>query len=54
VVAACYGAAARVWARAVALGRRREDGDAWGKRKKEREREREREERIKAFRLFYS
>jgi hypothetical protein len=47
MVAACYGAAARVWARAAALGRRREEGIAWGRR-------REREERIKAFRLFYS
>jgi hypothetical protein len=34
VVAACYGAAARVWARAVVLGRRREEGGAWGRRER--------------------
>jgi hypothetical protein len=28
VVVACYGAVARVWARAAALGRKREEGDA--------------------------
>jgi hypothetical protein len=38
VVAACYGAAARVWARAAVLGRRREEGGAWGRRRRERER----------------
>jgi hypothetical protein len=48
VVVACYGTVARVWARAATLGRRREEGDAWGRRR------REREERIKAFRLFFS
>jgi hypothetical protein len=36
VVAACYGATTRVWARAAALGRRREEGDAWGRRRRER------------------
>jgi hypothetical protein len=34
VVAACYGAAARVWARAVVLGRRREEGGACGRRER--------------------
>jgi hypothetical protein len=36
VVAACYVAAARVWARAAPLGRRREEGNAWGIRRRER------------------